>query len=82
MQDRRGCWIYPAITVQAYLTPGAAEFLVAGIAYTTDLFEYVNMIGVTTFTEMANYDGSSSFIIVPWDRMIADGVRVKAIEAS
>jgi len=70
-------FVYPHLTVQAYLDAMKQCIVSVAVCRTKDLFLYVDMMGVSSFREIPNTDGSSTFIAVKWSQLVSDGVRVK-----
>jgi len=72
--------VYPHLTAQAYLDADKNALISVAVCRTKDLFMYVDMKGLSTFKEIQNADGSSSFFAVKWSQLINDGVVVKLRE--
>ncbi len=77
--DRHAHWLYAVLTTQAYLVEGTDELVSVGICRTRDLYRWVANYGPENLPGLPNWDGSSSFKIVPWEWMEEDGVYVKRI---
>lgn len=71
-----GGWLFPAITIQAYLNQDNTRCLSAAAVKSKDLFLFVHNTGLDNFNEQNNNDGSSSFINIPWRRLIREKIRV------
>ncbi len=69
--------IWPFLTIQAYLDADKKSLVSAAVVRTKDLYWYVDSKGVETFAHVANKDGSSTFIVVPWDEMKEANVNVR-----
>lgn len=71
--------VYPHLTVQAYLDKLKQSVLSVAVCRTKDLYLYVEKVGIESFREIRNIDGSSTFIAIEWIALKHDGVKVKCL---
>jgi hypothetical protein len=67
-------WIYPAITVQAYVLTKEGPILSCGIGRTKDIIEFIN-IGLHSLKRTTN----AQFAVCPWGKMKNYGYKVKVL---
>lgn len=70
-------WIFPAITVQAYTKTKDGPVVSIGVAYTVDIFDFIEK-GLNTENQCSN----ATFLVCNWKKMQANGYRVKVIEGA
>lgn len=68
-------WIYPAITVQAYAKTKTGPIISCGVAYTSDIIEFIEK-GLATHNRTTN----ACFAVCCWSKMKANGYRVSVIK--
>jgi len=61
-----GSWLYPSLTIQAYVDCEHDRVISAAMVQTRDLYEFVEQTGPSLFPLRHNNDGSSNFRAVPW----------------
>lgn len=69
-----GRWLYPIITIQAYLVTWEGPVRSIGVARTADIIAFIN--DGHAFTR---HTTNAAFYVVPWSRMAEHGYPVKTV---
>lgn len=70
-------WLYPALTIHAYVKTWDGPLLSAGVAYTSDIIECIER-GWCTFNSVTR-NGAATFAVVDWQEMKSRDFRVAII---
>jgi len=65
-------WLYPILTLQAYITADRASLLGFGVARTRDILSLIDPQDCET-RSTAKYDRPASFYIINWDDLVQAG---------
>ncbi len=74
LEDIERGWIYPAITVQAYVATKEGPILSCGIAKTSDIIAFV-----TNDLHYIKSTSNAQFAVCNWEKMQSQGYKVKII---
>lgn len=78
MDSTKG-WLYPHITIQAYLSHDKQQLLSCAVIRTEDLFRYaaaeLGRDRGRVYMQTVHSDGNT-FIVVPWGSLRADGIEM------
>jgi hypothetical protein len=69
-------WLYPALTIQAYVTRSTDRLLSAAAVFTRTLYEFAERERHRLTVRTNGQDGNT-FIVVPWSELIAADVPVR-----
>lgn len=70
-------YLYPHVTVQAYLRNGTDDLLSVAAVLTRDLFEHVDK-----YEDKVNVDGGSGFKVATWDQLCELDARIQRLDAA